>query len=151
VLFPNGFEDLSLHLAHFLDLRAPELLQGFFDQETQVQTQRVLRSSNGDEQTALHSMVETFEEGHFFPEVDERGRDELDFDSDPGAVTLTLFHCPVLAMAREHPEMCGYEERMIHDMLSRGPGDDVSVERPEWRLEGRPICIYRIKAPSFKP
>ncbi|HMO54975.1 MAG TPA: hypothetical protein PJ994_10765 [Tepidiformaceae bacterium] len=64
---------------------------------------------------------------------------------------LTILHCPILGVAREHPRICEMERNLIADVV----GDNVTV-RHRWRQpEGRATCVAVISHPvsssSFNP
>lgn len=62
---------------------------------------------------------------------------------DSGSPSITLRHCPLLSVARQHPGLCEVECRAMRTVL---PG--ASVVRTEHRLQGDSACTYVITWPE---
>ncbi|MBI2764385.1 MAG: winged helix-turn-helix transcriptional regulator [Chloroflexi bacterium] len=143
VLFPNGYESMARRLADFVAGRAPELLDQFFQQEAAGQVAEIAAGTDGRMDAVLGLMVSLFERNDFAPQLSSPHGDGDGAGGDP---LLTLFHCPILALSRDHPQICAYEARAIHDMAMAGqPGGGIDVERRAWRLEGQLLCSYAIR------
>ena len=65
---------------------------------------------------------------------------------DNGPAALTLRHCPLLSVARSHGGICAVEKRAMERMM---PG--ATVERTAWRLDGDPVCTYRVVLAAADP
>ncbi len=53
---------------------------------------------------------------------------------------LSNRHCPVLSIARNFPQLCAMEQRMIAALVG------APLDRTEYRLEGASVCTYCILA-----
>jgi predicted ArsR family transcriptional regulator len=57
---------------------------------------------------------------------------------------LAIYHCPLLAMARHHPEsVCGGETMLIELSVP-----ELRLERVRHRIAGDSRCVYRFSSPS---
>jgi DeoR family suf operon transcriptional repressor len=90
------------------------------------------RVGNGSESARerLPMAVESLSDYGYFPEVT---------GSDGKGAQLTFSHCPLLELARAHPEICAIEQKALAEALS-----PARTEREEWRLSGATHCRYKI-------
>lgn len=58
---------------------------------------------------------------------------------DNGPAAITLRHCPVIHIAREHPMICEIECRVLSALMPNS-----RFERVKHRLAGDPVCTYTI-------
>ena len=66
----------------------------------------------------------------YFPETREL---------EDGRQEVVLRHCPLLTLARVHPQLCAAEARFIELTLGDGRG---APERRQYRLAGNEVCSY---------
>jgi DeoR family suf operon transcriptional repressor len=127
-LFPNAVGRFGIALVRFLADRNPALLRQF-TADTQA---AFLLSSAGDLQgldygDAVAAVVDALASVDYLPEAAETG----------DGIRVQLHHCPLLAIAREFPLLCEYEQATLEDMAPTA-----RVTRTEHRLDGAPLCTY---------
>lgn len=64
--------------------------------------------------------------------------------SAPAEWEMRMAHCPLLQVARDFPEMCAIERRVLAE--SAGPG--VEVEHVSRQAAGEPVCIAVLRWPA---
>jgi predicted ArsR family transcriptional regulator len=68
-----------------------------------------------------------------------RIRAEEGYMARGGAAGLTEHHCPIAAIAREFPQVCGFEKRLFEQVLG------VKLERTDHLASGGRACVYARK------
>ena len=105
-------------------VRVFERLVGF---QVEQALQRVSARTRAERLLEVHALIERY---GYFPELEVL---------DNGPARLTLRHCPLLNIARNHPEICKAECAAISEVL---PGS--TIHRSAHRLNGDPVCTYEI-------
>lgn len=128
-LFPTGYEALLVRLGEHLEEKAPGLLANFLEEQRRRFVERAgPRMVGRPLASQVGELVDLFAPLNFLPES-ENGQ----------ATTLTFYHCPVLGLVRRFPGGCAAEVAALQEAL---PGR--VVERTAWRLDGAPVCSYRL-------
>lgn len=131
-LFPGPPRELVRNLIAFIREEDPDLLRRFL--ETRWSPSRDDRTEHLDAApfaARIHALVDAYDQSGFFPVTDQ---------SDGEAIAFTLVNCPLLDLARAHPEVCDLDEERMEALV---PG--CRVERTAWRMAGDPLCTYVIQ------
>ncbi|HMO55030.1 MAG TPA: ArsR family transcriptional regulator [Tepidiformaceae bacterium] len=130
-LFPQQYAQVANIFLAALEAEDPSLKERVFERLVGIQTEqaleRVSAKSRAERLLQVHQLIERH---GYFPELEVL---------DNGPAKLTLRHCPLLNIARNHPEICEAESRAIVNVL---PGSTVC--RSAHRLEGEAVCVYEI-------
>lgn len=130
-LFPQQYAQIANVVLAALDEEDPSLKERVFERLVGVQVERALEKvsarTRAERLLEMHQLIERY---GYFPELEVL---------DNGPAKLTLRHCPLLNIARNHPEVCEAECAAIYRVL---PGSN--VRRSAHRLEGDSVCTYEI-------
>jgi DeoR family suf operon transcriptional repressor len=129
-LFPQGYAVIAIALLAVLE-RHPECKSEVLDmlreeQETQARTAVPALTFEG----RVEQLSSLQERQGFFPLWEVTS--EQDWQ-------VTLRHCPFIRVAREHPEFCEIERRVIEVAIGEGP-----VAALGSRVHGAPTCAFRV-------
>lgn len=130
-LFPQQYAQIANVVLAALDEEDPSLKARVLERLVGFQVERALENvsarTRAERLLEVHGLIERY---GYFPELEVL---------DNGPAKLTLRHCPVLNIARNHPEICAAECAAIMEVL---PGS--KVRRSAHRLKGDPVCTYEI-------
>ncbi|MCC6381280.1 MAG: ArsR family transcriptional regulator [Dehalococcoidia bacterium] len=129
-LFPTGYEAVLVRLGEHLEEKAPGLLDHFVEEQRRRFVERAAPRMVGRPLAVqVGELIDLLAPMNFLPEVAEDGE----------ATSLTFFHCPVYGLVRRFSGACAAEAAALADVLPTR-----AVERTAWRLEGAPVCSYRL-------
>lgn len=134
-LFPGPPRDLICGLIDFLHRENPDLLRRFLSKhwDRGREDRAEQRLANAPFAARVRALIDAYDEAGFFPVVSPTAN---------GAAEFTLVNCPLFDFARVAPELCDLDQREMEALV---PG--CRVERVAWRLEGAPLCSYRVHPP----
>ncbi len=128
-LFPQQYALMANVLFNALDEEDEAVLKRVLDRIAQAQvrlaSEQVQSPGRPERLMELARLVESY---GYFPNLEI---------IDNGPATLTLRHCPLLNVARKHPELCEVECRAMGAVLETD-----SVTRVAHRLKGDAVCTY---------
>lgn len=129
-LFPGLSRPLVRRLVHFLRDRAPEIVDEFIADIIQIGERRALEVVNlPTQRERLDAVARFYESIRFLVEVEE----------EDGRQEFVVHHCPLAALAHDFPSsVCAREAEVLSNLVR------ADVERPEWQIDGAPVCRYRI-------
>lgn len=139
--FPDGSEHFALGLLNSLAASLPaHTLSDLLGQQA-AEKAAVYRQNIGS--GSLAERIERL--------VDLRRRDgyvaEFRPDSDGHGWVMSEFHCSVMAIAEQFPQVCDQELQLIRHTFP-----DCQVDRVHWRLEGGHSCGFRLqRKPAADP
>ena len=141
--FPDGSEHFALGLLDCLAATLPAQTVAQLLAEQAATQAAVYRQNIGS--GSLAERIERL--------VDLRRRDgyvaEFQRDSDGPGWVMSEFHCSVMRIAEQFPQVCDQELQLIRHTFP-----DCQVDRVHWRLEGGHSCGFRLQlhgAPSPGP
>lgn len=135
-LFPQGYAAIALALLTAIDSH-PECKSQAFDALEQAQRSHARAGvSAATFEGRVEQLAGLQERQGFFPLW------EVTSESD---WKVTLRHCPFIRVAREHPEFCEIERRVIEAAIGQG-----AVKAVGSRVNGAPTCAYRV-VPGHEP
>ena len=135
-LFPQGYAAIALALLAAIASH-PECKGQVFDLLEQAQqSQALARVSAQTFEGRIEQLAGLQERQGFFPLW------EVTSESD---WKVTLRHCPFIRVAREHPEFCEIERRVIEVAVAHG-----TVETVGSRGRGAPTCAFQA-VPAHEP
>lgn len=130
-LFPQQYAQIANVVLAAIEAEDPALKERVFERlvgfHVEQALQRVSARSRAERLLEVHALIERH---GYFPELEVM---------DNGPARLTLRHCPLLALARNHPEICEAECSAIEEVL---PGS--TIARSAHRLAGDAVCAYEI-------
>jgi len=141
--FPDGSEHFALGLLDSLAASLPaQIVAELLGQQAEAQAE-VYRQNIGS--GSLAERIERL--------VDLRRRDgyvaEVQRDSEGPGWVMSEFHCSVMRIAEQFPQVCDQELQLIRQTFP-----DCQVDRVQWRLEGGHSCGFRLQlnpAPNSGP
>jgi predicted ArsR family transcriptional regulator len=130
-LFPQQYALMANELMRALAEEDGELFERILgrlvDAQVALAREEVTSKTRPERLLELVKFVEKF---GYFPELEI---------VDNGQANLTLHHCPLLNVARNHPGICEIECRAMQSVL---PSE--TIERTAHRLAGDLVCTYTI-------
>ena len=130
-LFPQLYAEMANLLLSAIEAEDVAVVERVLDRY--LRTQLDLAKANltaPDRPERLLELVDMVDRYGYFPRLEVL---------DNGPANFTLRHCPLLAVAEQHPSICEVECRALKDVL---PGAEVA--RTAHRLQGDPNCTYTI-------
>jgi DeoR family suf operon transcriptional repressor len=131
-LFPQGYAAIALALLSAIESH-PECKARVFGLVEQAQE---AHARAGVSATTYEGRIEQLaglqERQGFFPLWEVTGESEW---------KVTLRHCPFVRVAKEYPEFCEIERRVIQAALAQG-----TVQALGSRVGGEPTCAFRVGA-----
>ena len=130
-LFPQQYALMANELLRAISAEDDELfervLERIVEAQVKLANEGVTAKSRPERLLELAQFIEKY---GYFPKLEM-----VDNDS----ATLTLRHCPLLNVAKQHPGICEIECRAMKTVL----GTD-SVRRVQHRLAGDAVCTYAV-------
>lgn len=130
-LFPQQYALIANEILEAVSAEDPAFTDRVMERLTRGQIDLASKHVTGNSLADRLPELARFVEGYgYFPDL------EL---PDAAPAGLTLRHCPLLNVAKNHPGVCEIEARAMRAVLSAN-----SVERIQHRLAGDAVCTYRI-------
>jgi predicted ArsR family transcriptional regulator len=133
-LFPQLYAEMANLLLAALEDEDPgvkeRVYSQFFDNQVQLALGVVRSSGSGQRVRELADLVHRF---GFFPTLETPAE---------GTAELTLRHCPLISVARNHPAICEVECAALSTVVG-----SAVVFRSAHRVAGDPVCTYTIQWP----
>lgn len=130
-LFPQQYALMANELLRAISAEDEELfervLERMIDAQVTLANERIAGQGRSERLLGLTQFIEKY---GYFPKLEM---------VDNGSARLTLRHCPLVNVAKQHPGVCEIECRAMKAVL----GTD-SVKRVEHRLAGDAVCTYTI-------
>jgi predicted ArsR family transcriptional regulator len=130
-LFPQQYDLMANELLRAISAEDEELfervLERIVDAQVSLANDCIAGQSRSERLLGLTQFIEKY---GYFPKLEM---------VDNGSARLTLRHCPLVNVAKQHPGVCEIECRAMKTVL----GTD-SVKRVEHRLAGDAVCTYTI-------
>lgn len=130
-LFPQQYAQVANIFLAAIEAEDPAIKERVFERlvgfQVEQALQRVSARTRAERLLEVHALIERY---GYFPELEVL---------DNGPARLTLRHCPLLNIARNHPEICAAECTAISEVL---PGS--KIRRSAHRLNGDAVCTYEI-------
>lgn len=128
-LFPQQYALIANTILGMITDEDPAFSERVMDRLTQAQVETASKYITGKTLAERVQQLSEFVESYgYFPNLDTEGK---------GPAALTLRHCPLLNVARNHPGVCAVEARAMAAVL----GTD-AITRTAHRLAGDPVCTY---------
>ncbi len=130
-IFPQQYALMANELFGAIAAEAPAFSERVLDRLLQAQVElakKHVTATNAPER--LVELVQFVESYGYFPNLETL---------ENGSARLTLRHCPLLNVAKNHPGICEVECRAMKTVLSAE-----SIERTAHRLAGDSLCTYTI-------
>jgi DeoR family suf operon transcriptional repressor len=132
--FPDGSEHFALGLLNSMAASLPATTVADLLGQQAAEKAAIYRQNIGS--GSLAERIERL--------VDLRRRDgyvaEFHPDSDGLGWVMSEFHCSVMAIAEQFPQVCDQELQLIRHTFP-----DCQVDRVHWRLEGGHSCGFRLQ------
>lgn len=135
-LFPQRYDRFAAEVLDFLDAQhGRDGLRAFLRWRLEREVDGLRDAVTAEDlHTRLEQLAAALSAGGFDASVDADGQ----------AFTLTQEHCAIYDVAKDHPEVCAYEEATFSQVL----GDDVAVNRRTTLADGGPACVCSVEPRS---
>jgi len=134
-LFPDAYDALAIELMETVrEFGGDEMLRDIMTKQIEKKEERyrhVLEKSRPllEKLVALSRLRDS--DGYMAEVVEER---------EGNTLVLREYNCPILRIAKEHPQMCAHEEELMERVLG------ATLERTHHILAGEHYCCFKVSA-----